>query len=86
MKSRNDKIDEDINKKDGVVTKEDKAIPRPKKYVITVTNLALRNAPNGEIIGIAEAGLTLITEIQDGFGKLADNSGWVSMQYTRKVD
>lgn len=61
-------------------------IKRPKKYVITVTNLALRDAPNGEKIGIAPAGHTLISDIKDGFGKLADGSGWVSMQYTRKVD
>ena len=61
-------------------------IKKPKKYVITVTNLALRDAPNGEKIGIAPAGHTLISDIKDGFGKLADGSGWVSMQYTRKVD
>lgn len=61
-------------------------IKKPKKYVITVTNLALRDAPNGEKIGIAPAGHTLISDVKDGFGKLADGSGWVSMQYTRKVD
>lgn len=61
-------------------------IKKPKKYIITVTNLALRDAPNGEKIGIAPAGHTLISDVKDGFGKLADGSGWVSMQYTRKVD
>ena len=61
---------------------------RPKKYIITVTNLALREGPGKdyEKIGLAEAGLTLISEVKDGFGKLADGSGWVCMDYLRKAD
>lgn len=58
----------------------------PEKYVITVDNLALRDAPKGRKIGIAPAGNTLVSEVKDGFGKLADGSGWVMMSYLRKVD
>ena len=85
MKSRNfeNKPTEEV--KEEPVIKEAEVI-RPKRYIITVTNLALRDAPNGELIGVAPAGHTLITEIKDEFGKLADGTGWVSMKYVRKVD
>lgn len=75
---------EEINDTE-VKVEEVKAII-PDKYVITVDNLALRDAPNGRKLGLAPAGLTDITEIKDGFGKLADGSGWVMMAYLRKVD
>ena len=50
---------------------------RPEKYIITVKDF--------EKIGLAEAGQTLIERIENGYGKLADGSGWVSMDYVRKV-
>lgn len=61
---------------------------RPEKYIITVTNLALRVGPGKDFekIGLAEAGQTLIERVENGYGKLADGSGWVSMDYVRKVD
>lgn len=67
---------------------EKKAPVIPKKYIVTVTNLALRIGPGKEYdrIGLADAGTTLITEIKNGYGKLADGSGWVSMSYLRKAD
>lgn len=67
---------------------EEKVVRKPKKYIITVNNLALREGPGKDFekIGIAEAGHTLIDEIKDGFGHLADDSGWVCMDYTRKAD
>ena len=84
MKNRLEPKDENFVKEE--VVEEKKVEVTPKKYVITVENLALRMSPNGERIGIASAGNTLITEIKDGFGRLADGSGWVSMQYVRKID
>ena len=85
MKSRNfeNKPTEEV--KDEPVIKEAEVI-RPKKYIVTVTNLALRTAPNGEKLGIAPSGIVMISEVKDGFGKLADGTGWVSMKYVRKVD
>ena len=76
-----------VNETEAVV-KEEKQSVRPKKYIITVTNLALREGPGKEYekIGIADAGTTLIEKVENGYGKLADGSGWVSMEYTRKVD
>ena len=67
---------------------EKKIMTRPKKYIITVTNLALREGPGTdyEKIGIADSGVTLISEIENDYGKLADGSGWVSMNYVRKAD
>ena len=67
---------------------EEKVVRKPKKYIITVTNLALREGPGKDFdkIGIADAGTTLIDKIENGFGHLADNSGWVCMDYTRKAD
>lgn len=61
-------------------------VKKPEKYIITVPNLALRDAPNGKEIGVAIPGHTLISEIRDGFGKLADDSGWVMMKYLRKAE
>lgn len=83
MKNRNYEDTEEI--KEEPVIKEAEVI-RPKKYIITVTNLALRDAPNGEKLGIAPSGIVMISDIKDGFGKLADGSGWVKMEYTRKAD
>lgn len=83
------KTNRDFEAKTENKVEEVKAEPkviRPKKYIIGVTNLALRDAPNGEKIGIAPAGTVMIADVKDGFGKLADGSGWVSMQYTRKAD
>lgn len=85
MKSnRNEEIVE--NTIEPVVEKKEPI--RPKKYIITVDNLALRVGPGTdyEKLGLADAGLTLITEIKNGYGKLADGSGWVSMSYVRKAD
>lgn len=61
---------------------------KSSKYIITVSNLALRIGPGKdyEKIGIAPAGLTSIIEIENGFGRLEDGSGWVCMDYTRKAD
>jgi len=74
--------------KDEVVEEVKTSSVRPKKYIITVANLALREGAGKEFdkIGIADAGTTLISEIKNGYGKLADGSGWVSMEYTRKAD
>jgi hypothetical protein len=88
MKSRNyekktDDFIKDETQEEQVEQK--KPAPKPQVYIITVTNLALRDAPNGNLLGVANAGRTLIDRIQDGFGHLADNSGWVSMKYTRKA-
>ena len=82
-----DKKPEDFVK-DETINEAPKTIAKPKKYVITVTNLALREGPGKDYdkIGIADAGQTLIDNIENDFGHLADGSGWVSMQYTRKVD
>lgn len=84
MKNRLEPKNEEFVKEE--VVEEKKVEVTPKKYVIIVENLALRMSPNGERIGIAPAGNTLITEVKDGFGRLADGSGWVSMQYVRKID
>ena len=86
MRNRDKDIDITTQVDEEPVVKKETITVRPKKYIITVTNLAIRANPNGEKIGIAEAGQTLITEVKDGFGRLADGSGWISMQYTRKVD
>ena len=61
---------------------------RPKKYIITVNNLAIRMGPgfDYERVDIAGEGRTLISEVKDGWGKLADNRGWVNMDYVRKAD
>lgn len=61
---------------------------KSSKYIITVTNLALREGPGKEYekLGIAPAGLVSIMEIENGFGRLEDGSGWVCMDYTRKAD
>lgn len=85
MKNRLEPKDENFVKEE-TQFEEKKVEATPKKYVIVVDNLALRISPNGEKIGIAPAGNTLITEVKDGFGRLADGSGWVSMQYVRKRD
>ena len=82
MKNRNYEDTEEI-KEEPIVKVESS---RPKRYIITVTNLALRDAPNGEKLGIAPSGIVMISDIKDGFGKLADGSGWVKMEYTRKAD
>ena len=65
-----------------------KSANKPKKYIITVTNLAIREDadPESDKIGIAEAGHTLIDEIKNNYGHLADGSGWVKMDYLRKAD
>lgn len=70
------------------VIDEEVKVKEPKKYIVTVTNLALRKGPGFDYdrIGIAEAGHTLVSEIKDGWAKLADNSGWVNADYIRKVD
>ena len=83
MKSNYEKNHEDFVK-DETQTE----VRKPKKYIITVTNLALREGPGKDFdrIGIADAGTTLIDKIENGFGHLADNSGWVCMDYTRKAD
>lgn len=79
-------------KEEEVVVEEEVKTPvkpaRPKKYTITVNNLALREGPGKtfEIIGVAEPGHTKITEIENGYGKLADGTGWVNMNYVRKAD
>lgn len=75
-------------KTDVTETKTEAKVIKPKKYIVTITNLALREGPGFDYdkIGIADAGQTLITEIQNNFGKLADNSGWVCMDYVRKAD
>ena len=68
--------------------KEEVKVVTPKKYIVTVTNLAIRGGAGREFdnIGIADAGITMITEIKNNYGKLADGSGWVSMDYCRKAD
>ena len=95
MKSRNDKIEEVIENEVTQVEepkteeiKDEKSLIRPKKYVITVNNLALRSGAGKEYekLGLAEAGITLVTEIKNGYARLADGSGWVSAEYIRKVD
>lgn len=71
--------------KDETQFEDKKEVVKPTAYIITVDNLALRNAPDGERIGIAPAGHVLISDIEGDWGKLADNSGWVNLAYTRKV-
>ena len=65
-----------------------KIVNRPKPYIVTVPNLALRMGPgtNYDKIGIAPSGHVLIDETKDGFGRLADGSGWICLEYARKVD
>ena len=65
-----------------------KIVNRPKPYIVTVPNLALRIGPgtNYDKIGIAPSGHVLIDETKDGFGRLADGSGWICLEYARKVD
>lgn len=68
--------------------KSTKTIRRPQSYIVTVPNLALRMGPgtNFDKLGIAPSGHVLVDEIKDGFGRLADGSGWICLEYARKVN
>ena len=71
--------------KDETQFEEEKVVSKPKAYIVTVDNLALRDKPDGDKIGIAPAGHVLISDVNGEWGKLADNSGWINMAYTRKA-
>lgn len=65
-----------------------KKIRRPRKYIVLVDNLAIRAGAGLEFAlnGVAEPGQTLIDDIENNYGHLADKSGWVCMDYVRKVN
>jgi len=88
-KSEDFVADETIEAQD-VATKDTttKSVHRPQAYIVTVPNLALRMGPgtNFDKLGIAPSGHVLVDEIKDGFGRLADGSGWICLEYARKVN
>lgn len=80
--------DETMDEESTDIAKPTKIVRRPQSYIVTVPNLALRMGPgtNFDILGIAPSGHVLVDEIKDGFGRLADGSGWICMEYARKVN
>lgn len=90
MKSRN-RTDYDETKSYEEVIAEVKEEPKkkekkPTKIIVTINNLALRDAPNGNKIGIVSMGFNTIVDEVDGWGKLEDGSGWIKLEFTRKAD
>lgn len=85
------------NRDDYDVTMDvEEVVEKPKKekvvtkIVVIVDNLALRDAPNGNKIGIIPMGFNFIVDTKSAggaeWGELEDGSGWINMNYTRKAD
>jgi len=90
MKSRN-RTDYDETKSYEEVIAEVKEEPKkeekkPTKIIVTINNLALRDAPNGNKIGMVSMGFNTIVDEVDGWGKLEDGSGWIKLEFTRKAN
>lgn len=77
---------------DVTITDEESVVEAPKenkkptKIIVTINNLALRDAPNGNKIGMVSMGFNTIVDEVDGWGKLEDGSGWIKLEFTRKAD
>lgn len=77
---------------DVTITDEESIVEAPKenkkptKIIVTINNLALRDAPNGNKIGMVSMGFNTIVDEVDGWGKLEDGSGWIKLEFTRKAD
>ena len=93
MRSNKTRNDYDVTESYEDVIEEKKAekpIQKPTKIIVTVDNLALRDAPNGSKIGIVPMGINFVTDVTtvDGaeWGELEDGSGYINMNWTRKAD
>ena len=62
--------------------------PKVQKVKVTIADLNIRKGPGknfdrtGEFTGV---GVFEVSEIKDGFAKLADGRGWVSMEFAKLV-
>jgi len=62
--------------------------PKPKQVKVTISDLNIRKGPGknfdrtGQFTG---AGVFDISETKNGFAKLADGRGWVSMEFAKLV-
>lgn len=87
---KEDAIKEDAIEQEAIIKEEPKKDVKPINVIITVDNLALRDEPNGNKIGIAPAGYTTVKQVIDSedsqWGELADGTGYINMNWTRKAD
>ena len=93
MKSRN-RTDYDETKSYEEAIAEVKEEPKkkekkPTKIIVTINNLALRDAPNGNKIGIVSMGFNSVVDVVsvngEEWGELEDGSGYINMNWTRKA-
>ena len=87
MEKKDENFEPDVTVNEEDVKKENKSAIK-EAYFITVPNLALRLGPGKEfdIIGIIGETNVEIIDKRNGFGKLADNSAWICLDYARKIN
>ncbi len=90
MKSKYEKKDENFVPDvtiDEEMIKEDKARLEKMTYMVLVSNLALRIGPgfNYDKIGIAPFSDVVVDKVENNFGRLADGSGWICLDYAKRI-